>query len=112
MFRAIVLVLAAFQFASVASVGAPTAAPTGLYYIPPHWCHCRTCFSGEDTVTLESGEIKPFSELQIGDSVLSSNREGEISYSPVVFLPHGENDKKSKFVKIILENDKEIKMTR
>jgi hypothetical protein len=109
--RQIVLFLAAFEFAySVAQ--APTAAPTGLYYIPPHWCHCRTCFSGEETVTLESGESKPFAELSIGDSILSATREGTVSYSPVVFLPHGENKKSSKFVKVITENKKEIKMTR
>jgi hypothetical protein len=60
---------------------------------------------------LEGGAVKKFSELNIGDRILSANREGEISHSPVVFLPHGENEKSSKFVKVVLKDHKEIKMT-
>jgi len=72
----------------------------------------RTCFSADDTVWLESGEKKPFRSVEIGDSILSANRDGVTSFSNVVFLPHGENDKRATFVEIKTKAGKTIKMTR
>jgi len=73
----------------------------------------RTCFSSDDKVTLESGKMIPFRSLQIGDSILSANRDGDISYSNVVFLPHGENDQRATFVEIKTKKmKKSLKMTR
>jgi len=71
----------------------------------------RTCFSGDDKVQLESGDMKLFRSVQVGDSILSANRDGVTSYSNVVFLPHGENDKRANFVEIHTEGGKTIKMT-
>mmetsp|Transcript_40137 Transcript_40137/g.51718 ORF Transcript_40137/g.51718 Transcript_40137/m.51718 type:complete len:343 (-) Transcript_40137:168-1196(-) len=73
----------------------------------------RTCFSGHDTIQLESGEHVTFSKLRIGDRILTSTRNGEISYSSVIFLPHGENDTPTTFLEIItLKYNLKIKMTK
>jgi hypothetical protein len=71
----------------------------------------RTCFSGDDKATLQSGEHIKFSKLKIGDSILSSTRDGKVSFSKVVFLPHGENDTPTKFLEIVTESKKTVKMT-
>mmetsp|Transcript_2413 Transcript_2413/g.2975 ORF Transcript_2413/g.2975 Transcript_2413/m.2975 type:complete len:562 (+) Transcript_2413:79-1764(+) len=92
---------------SPSPIPSPTKAPTG-----GGGGGGRTCFSSEDKVTLESGEDIPFRSLKIGDRILSANRDGITSYSNVVFLPHGENDKRATFVEINTEAGKTIKMTR
>lgn len=71
----------------------------------------RTCFSGEDMVKTEAGE-KYFRDLEVGEAVLSANRDGELSYSSVVFIPHGENDHRTRFVELKTAKGKVIKMTR
>mmetsp|Transcript_35144 Transcript_35144/g.41445 ORF Transcript_35144/g.41445 Transcript_35144/m.41445 type:complete len:701 (-) Transcript_35144:293-2395(-) len=61
----------------------------------------RTCFSAKDKLTLESGEVVPFRDLNIGDRVLSANLDGELSYSSIVFLPHhDEHHLPTTFIKI------------
>mmetsp|Transcript_16474 Transcript_16474/g.19484 ORF Transcript_16474/g.19484 Transcript_16474/m.19484 type:complete len:417 (-) Transcript_16474:65-1315(-) len=72
----------------------------------------RTCFSSEDKVQLETGDLILFKNIKIGDSILSANREGEFSYSKVVFLPHGINNVTTTFVEIKTNTDRLIKMTR
>lgn len=59
-----------------------------------------SCFSGEDTVTLESGALKPLADVLVGDRILSSDSQGKLSFSDVVFLPHGANTQKATFVEI------------
>jgi len=70
------------------------------------------CFSGMDTVQLESGETKMLSEVQVGDRVLSADAQGTLSYSDVVFLPHAANNKAATFVNIATEGGKALKATK
>lgn len=48
-----------------------------------------SCFSGDDLVTLETGDAIRLSEVRIGDRILSASKDGVSSFSDVVFLPHG-----------------------
>jgi hypothetical protein len=43
----------------------------------------KDCFSGSDTVTLESGLFKVLSEVVLGDRILTSDVAGGLSYSEV-----------------------------
>jgi len=70
------------------------------------------CFSGMDTVQLESGEAKMLSEVQVGDRGLSADAQGALSYSDVVFLPHATNNKVATFVSIATEGGKVLKATK
>lgn len=46
------------------------------------------CFHGSNTVSMESGETKPISELKPGDSVLTMKEDGSLVFSPVVLDYH------------------------
>jgi len=70
------------------------------------------CFSGVDTVQLESGETKMLSEVQVGDRVLSADAKGALSYTDVVFLPHAANNKAATFANIATEGGKALKATK
>jgi hypothetical protein len=61
---------------------------------------------------LKSGEEKAFRQLSIGDQILSATRDGSISYSSVVFLPHRENDRRATFVEVNTASGKTVKLTR
>jgi len=69
------------------------------------------CFSGDSTVELESGEHKTMQELEIGDRVLTADANGELSFSNVVFLPHGPNEKNAMFVQLTLGEGQALKAT-
>jgi Hint module len=43
----------------------------------------KDCFSGSETVTLESGGYKALSEVVPGDRILTSDGNGDLSYSEV-----------------------------
>jgi hypothetical protein len=43
----------------------------------------KSCFSGTETVTLESGGSKVLSNVVLGDMILTSNRAGDLSFSEV-----------------------------
>ena len=43
----------------------------------------KMCFSGTETVTLESGGSKVISTVVLGDMILTSNRAGDLSFSEV-----------------------------
>ena len=43
----------------------------------------KSCFSGTETVTLESGGSKVISTVVLGDMILTSNRAGDLSFSEV-----------------------------
>ena len=58
------------------------------------------CFSGDSTVQLASGATKTMADLEVGDSILSADASGKLSYSDVVFKPHGANTKAASFVKV------------
>lgn len=58
------------------------------------------CFSGDDVVTLESGQSMRFAEISVGDRILSADKAGNTHYSDVVFLPHEQNNKQATFVEM------------
>ena len=71
-----------------------------------------SCFSGTETVTFLSGITKPISEVRIGDQVLTSDTAGKISFSEVIFVPHGTNEESAEFAHIFTVNGRDVKMTQ
>ena len=69
------------------------------------------CFSADSTVQLASGATKTMADLQVGDSILSADAAGKLSYSDVAFLPHGANSEAATFVKVTTESGKAVKAT-
>jgi len=69
------------------------------------------CFSGDSIVQLASGATKAMADLEVGDSVLSADAAGKLSFSDVIFLPHGTNSKKADFLAVTTESGKIIKAT-
>ncbi len=70
------------------------------------------CFSGMDTVTTETGQAVPIRDIRVGDKVLTSNQDGDLSFSPVVYVPHGPNDVNAEFVRIVTDLDKVLHVTK
>ena len=71
-----------------------------------------SCFAGSETVTLESGDIKLISDVQVGDRVLAANAAGQTAFSDVLFVPHGYNKQSTDFVEITIGNGNDVKMTQ
>mmetsp|Transcript_16411 Transcript_16411/g.38016 ORF Transcript_16411/g.38016 Transcript_16411/m.38016 type:complete len:263 (-) Transcript_16411:315-1103(-) len=69
------------------------------------------CFSADDTVELEGGMLKRLADLSVGDRVLSADRAGVLSYSEVVFKPHGAGGKPTSFLEIATDSGKALKAT-
>lgn len=70
------------------------------------------CFSGDDTLLLESGVAKRLSEVAIGDKVQTADANGVLSFSEVVALPHAANNKLASFVNVATASGKSIKATK
>ena len=71
------------------------------------------CFTGDSLLTLADGTTtKKFHDLEIGDVILGADRNGTISPSPVLFLPHPENDIVRSFDEIEMVNGMIVRMTR
>ena len=71
----------------------------------------KNCFAGSETVTLESGEMKPISEVRAGDRVLAADASRQTVFSEVVFVPHASNADKAVFTRIVTTQGRDIKMT-
>jgi len=69
------------------------------------------CFSGTEELSLEGGRSKRLSEVVVGDRVLTAKANGALSFSPVVFLPHGVNVKEASFVELTTSGNKMLKAT-
>jgi len=69
------------------------------------------CFSATERLTLEGGGSKMLSEVSVGDRVLTADAQGVLSYSPVVFLPHGANVHETVFVELATTGGKLLKAT-
>ena len=70
------------------------------------------CFAGTELVTLESGETKSLTQVEVGDRVLTMNaKSGKMIFSDIVFLPHGSNMESTTFVKITTLSGRDLKMT-
>jgi len=70
------------------------------------------CFSGDDVVTLESGQSMRFAEISVGDRILSADKAGNIHYSDVVFLPHEQNNKQATFVELNTSTGNKLRATK
>jgi len=61
---------------------------------------------------LESGNTKALSDIRVGDRVLVASMDGrELSYSPIIAIPHGENSERSIMTKISIESGTELTLT-
>jgi len=69
------------------------------------------CFSGSESVQLESGASKPLSEVSVGDRVLAASADGKTLFSPVVAMPHALNEAKAVFQHISAASGRDIKLT-
>jgi Hint module len=71
----------------------------------------KNCFAGSESVTLQSGEMKPISEVRAGDKVLAADASRQTVFSEVVFVPHASNADKTVFTHITTTQGRDIKMT-
>ena len=69
------------------------------------------CFAANATVQLASGAVRAMADLRVGDSILSADASGRISYSAVVYLPHGPNDQAATFLRVTTESGKAVTAT-
>ncbi|XP_039259434.2 desert hedgehog protein A-like [Styela clava] len=59
------------------------------------------CFSGESTVTMENGESRKMSELEVGDRVLATDRStGSMIPSDIILMMHKSEDDIADFLTI------------
>jgi hypothetical protein len=62
-------------------------------------------------VRLKTGEKKAIQDIQIGDEVLTMNKQNQFQYSPVLMLPHPMNTERSEFLEIQTAAKKTIRLT-
>ena len=73
---------------------------------------CKTqCFAGSELILLENKEYKPISDIKIGDKILSADKYYNLSFSPVIYLPHLKNNIETIFIQIISDKNNTIKLT-
>jgi hypothetical protein len=70
------------------------------------------CFSGAETLTLESGASKTMDSVVVGDRVLTADGNGKLSFSEVIFLPHAANSDPATFVELTTGSGKSLKATK
>lgn len=71
----------------------------------------RHCFAGTELVQMADGSSRMMSDLQIGDEILTADRSGKQSFSPVVAIPHPKSSVAATFVQLSTASGKDIKMT-
>jgi hypothetical protein len=71
-----------------------------------------SCFSKDTLLELETGNTIKINEAKIGDKVLSySLSKNKLIYSPIIAIPHEENNISTQFIEIKTLSGKSIKMT-
>lgn len=72
-----------------------------------------SCFHGESLVALEDKTTKPFTELQLGDKIMTAGADGAtFSFTSVHTLPHkAGNSEMAKFLQLTTESGKTVRMT-
>jgi hypothetical protein len=70
-----------------------------------------TCFAGSETVLLESGATKAISDVGVGDVIQVVSADGSLTFSEVVFLPHGANTQKALFTELELASGNSLRAT-
>jgi len=78
---------------------------------PPSGSSSKDCFAGTEQVSLETGGTKDISEVGVGERVMVSDKNGNLMYSDVVFVPHKKNNEQTTFVKLTTANGHELKVT-
>jgi hypothetical protein len=68
---------------------APTSGPLSL-----------SCFASSETVTMADGTIKAISAVLLGDSILSSDSNGNVKFSNVIAVPHDRNKELATFTQL------------
>jgi len=81
------------------SASSPTSSPA------------KSCFAGSEVVTLESGESKLISNVQVGDRVLAADAKGNQRFSEVIYVPHMDNRDKAHVNQITTVSGRDIKLT-
>ena len=72
-----------------------------------------SCFSGADTVRMESGQIKLISEFEINDHVEAYDScSKEFVISTVIAIPHEKNDITTTFTTLTIPSGKSIQLTQ
>lgn len=70
-----------------------------------------SCFAGSELILLENGQYKKISDISIGDIILTADKNYNLSYSPVIFLPHEKNNIETQFIQITSNKNNTIKLT-
>lgn len=73
--------------------------------------HSSGCFTGNSTVTTSTGDVKRLDELNVGEKVLSMDKNGDAVYSEVLmFLDRNEHETRE-FVKITTDGGATLSVT-
>ncbi|CEF63429.1 Hedgehog protein, Hint domain and Hint domain C-terminal and Hint domain N-terminal-containing protein [Strongyloides ratti] len=91
------------QYYPVTNYGGTTASGT--------WCPSFFCFSADTLVQTIDGKFKPISELEVGKDWVLSRNKSDIVYSQVTEWLHRDDNQKAEFIKISLDDGKELKIT-
>lgn len=73
-----------------------------------------SCFAAGETLQLESGDLINIEDAQVGDRILtaSSSTSGQVSYAPIVSIPHSKNDILASLVRLGTLSGKSISMVQ
>jgi len=69
------------------------------------------CFSAEDTVTLEGGAVIKYSDIKIGDRVLSAKADGTLFFDKVFRITHFSHTESGYFHRIVTSRGKVLELT-
>ena len=97
-----------YQAVSLPPSPQPTAQPISD---PASSSSSASCFSGLDTVLLESGETLALQDVTVGDRTLSVSSNGVFKFSEVIAMPHSRNSLPATFLSISLMNGLHISPT-
>ena len=79
-------------------------------------CRVVSCFSGTETVQLESGQTVPISLVKVGDRILSADRNRNYRYADVVAIPHrntvhGYDRPSTRFIVVTTDAGNDLKLS-
>ena len=84
--------------------GSPPSYKSPTDYETPTKTKGFRCFPGSSLLHIEdSEEMKRIDDVSVGDSVASVDEDGNLEYSPIVYIPHLKNEESSDFVEITCE---------
>jgi len=90
----------------------PVSSPTSPTSPTSGSSSSSSCFAGSEMLELESGLLVAMNKIQVGDKVLVASLDGHsTSFSPVMVIPHADNNAKVTFVHLSTVSGRDIKMT-